>query len=81
VVINHPEEYLVSVDGWSNSSNIILGLQFKTNKKTYDNIGYDFDGSGIAFTLHSQNEKINGFYGTATDSLHTIGAHFVPIIN
>ncbi|CAH8255355.1 unnamed protein product [Arabidopsis lyrata] len=32
--ISHPDEYLVSVDGWYDSSNIIQGIQFKSNKNT-----------------------------------------------
>ncbi|CDY28359.1 BnaC01g35290D [Brassica napus] len=31
-VINHPEEHLVSVEGWYDSSGIIQGLKFNSNK-------------------------------------------------
>lgn len=77
-MINHPEEYLVSVEGWSDSSNVILGIQFKTNKKTSDFIGYEFDGSGTTFTLQVHDKKIIGFHGFASTYINSIGAYFVP---
>ncbi|CAH2053545.1 unnamed protein product [Thlaspi arvense] len=79
IAINHPDEYLVSVEGWYDSSNIILGIQFKTNQKTSDYIGYEFDGTGTKFTLQVQDKKIIGFHGFASDHLNSIGAYFVPL--
>ncbi|ESQ48286.1 hypothetical protein EUTSA_v10020232mg [Eutrema salsugineum] len=79
ILINHPEEYLVSVDGWYDSSNVILGIQFKTNQKTSDYLGYEFDGTGTKFTLQVQDKKIIGFHGFASDHLNSIGAYFVPL--
>ncbi|CAN6886349.1 unnamed protein product [Brassica oleracea] len=58
IVINHPDEHLIFVEGWYDSSNVILGIQFKTNQKTSEYIGYDFDGSGTKFTLQAQDKKI-----------------------
>ncbi|CAF1933960.1 BnaC05g36870D [Brassica napus] len=58
IVINHPDEHLIFVEGWYDSSNVILRIQFKTNQKTSEYIGYDFDGSGTKFTLQAQDKKI-----------------------
>lgn len=76
ILINHPDEYLVSVEGWYDS--VILGIQFKTNLKTSEFIGYEFDGSGTKFTLQVQDKKISGFHGFASTHLNSIGAYFVP---
>ncbi|KAG2246447.1 hypothetical protein Bca52824_086075 [Brassica carinata] len=35
-VINHPEEHLVSVEGWYNPEGLIQGLKFNSNKKSSD---------------------------------------------
>ncbi|XP_018487549.2 jacalin-related lectin 34-like [Raphanus sativus] len=78
IVINYPDEHLVSVEGWYDSSNIILGIQFKTNKKTSDYLGFEFDGTGTEFNLQVQN-KIIGFHGFSSNHLHSIGAYFVPL--
>ncbi|CAA7018196.1 unnamed protein product [Microthlaspi erraticum] len=78
-VINHPEEYLISVEGWYSSEGLIHGLKFKSNRKTSDNIGYDFHGDGTEFTLQVQDKKIIGFHGFSDGYLKSIGAYFVPI--
>ncbi|XP_056866646.1 jacalin-related lectin 34 [Raphanus sativus] len=78
-LINHPDEHLVSVEGWYDPSNVILGIQFKTNLKTSDYFGYEFDGTGTKFTLQVQDKKIIGFHGFASDHLNSIGAYFVPV--
>ncbi|XP_010504253.1 PREDICTED: PYK10-binding protein 1 [Camelina sativa] len=75
-VINHPEEYLVSVEGWSNPEGLIQGLKFKSNKKTSDVIGYD---DGTQFTLQVKDKKIIGFHGFAGENLHSLGAYFSPL--
>ncbi|KAG2305996.1 hypothetical protein Bca4012_084828 [Brassica carinata] len=79
ILINHPDEHLVSVEGWYDPSNVILGIQFKTNLKTSDYLGYEFDGTGTKFTLQVQGKKIIGFHGFASDHLNSIGAYFVPV--
>ncbi|CAH8358697.1 unnamed protein product [Eruca vesicaria subsp. sativa] len=79
ILINHPDEHLVSVEGWYDSANVILGIQFKTNKKTSEYLGYEFDGSGTKFTLQVQGKKIIGFHGFASDNLNSIGAYFIPV--
>ncbi|KAL0899783.1 hypothetical protein Bca101_083744 [Brassica carinata] len=79
VVINHPDEHLVSVEGWYHSSNIIMGIQFNTNQKTSDYMGSKFNGSGTRFTLQVQDKKINGFHGYSKGNLNSIGAYFAPL--
>ncbi|KAL0837479.1 PREDICTED: PYK10-binding protein 1-like [Brassica oleracea var. oleracea] len=76
-VINHPEEHLVSVEGWYDSSGIIQGLKFNSNKKSSDVIGYN---DGTPFTLQVQDKKIIGFHGFAGDNLNSLGAYFSPLI-
>ncbi|CAL9218618.1 unnamed protein product [Arabidopsis halleri] len=78
-VINHPEEYLVSVKGWYDSSNIIQGIQFKSNKHTSQYFGYEFSGDGTQFSLQVDDKKIIGFHGFADSHLNSLGAYFVPI--
>ncbi|KAF8062862.1 hypothetical protein N665_1191s0017, partial [Sinapis alba] len=78
-VINHPDEHLVSVEGWYDTPSVILGIKFKTNLKTSDYFGYEFDGTGTKFTLQVQGKKIIGFHGFASDHLNSIGAYFVPV--
>ncbi|CAN6991229.1 unnamed protein product [Brassica rapa subsp. trilocularis] len=76
-VINHPEEHLVSVEGWYDSSGIIQGLKFNSNKKSSDVIGYN---DGTPFTLQVQDKKIIGFHGFAGDNLNSLEAYFAPLI-
>lgn len=74
--INHlNKEYLVSVEGYFNDSKseVIQGLQFKTNFKTSDLIGYD---DGKKFRLAANGMKIIGFYGYAEKNLNSLGAYF-----
>ena len=75
-VISHPEEHLVSVEGWYNPEGLLQGLKFKSNKKTSDLIGYD---DGTHFTLQVQDKKIVGFHGFAGDYVHSLGAYFSPL--
>lgn len=81
IVISHPDEYLISVKGWYDSSNVIQGIQFKTNKTTSENFGYEIDGDGTEFTLQVQDKKIIGFHGFASNHLNSIGAYFVPLVS
>lgn len=74
-VINHPEEHLVSVEGWYSPEGVIQGLKFISNKKTSDVIGYE---DGTPFTLKVQDKKIIGFHGSAGDNLNSLGAYFAP---
>ncbi|KAJ0238470.1 Jacalin-related lectin 34 [Hirschfeldia incana] len=76
-VINHPEEHLVSIEGWYDSSGVIQGLKFNSNKKSSDVIGYN---DGTPFTLQVEDKKIIGFHGFAGDNLNSLGAYFAPLI-
>ncbi|KAL1200771.1 Myrosinase-binding protein 1 [Cardamine amara subsp. amara] len=78
-VINHPEEHLVSVQGWYNPEGLTIeGLKFISNKKTSDVIGFN---EGTPFTLQVQDKKIIGFHGSANDyAVHSLGAYFAPLI-
>ncbi|ESQ48288.1 hypothetical protein EUTSA_v10020712mg [Eutrema salsugineum] len=76
-VIDHPEEHLVSVEGWYDPAGFIQGLKFKSNKKTSELIGYD---DGTPLTLQVRDKKIIGFHGFAGDNLHSLGAYFAPLL-
>ncbi|XP_010545658.1 PREDICTED: nitrile-specifier protein 2-like [Tarenaya hassleriana] len=76
--INHPDEYLVSVDGtYYDDNGIIQSLRFKTNKNTTDVFGYDVD-DGTSFSIEAKDKKIVGFHGFAGNDLNSLGAYFVP---
>uniref|UniRef100_A0A1J3G3I8 Nitrile-specifier protein 4 n=1 Tax=Noccaea caerulescens TaxID=107243 RepID=A0A1J3G3I8_NOCCA len=79
IAISHPDEYLVSVEGWYDSSNTIQGIKFETNKNTSDVIGYDFSEDGKPFALQVKDKKIIGFHGFADTRLNSLGAYFTPI--
>ncbi|KAL9859798.1 Myrosinase-binding protein 1 [Arabidopsis thaliana] len=79
IEISHPDEYLVSVEGWYDSSNIIQGIQFKSNKHTSQYFGYEFFGDGTQFSLQVNDKKIIGFHGFADSHLNSLGAYFVSI--
>ncbi|CAN8289537.1 unnamed protein product, partial [Cochlearia groenlandica] len=75
--INHlNKEYLVSVEGYydDNKSDIIQGLEFKTNVKSSGMIGYD---DGKKFRLASNGKKIVGFHEYAEKNLNSLGAYFI----
>ncbi|ESQ30243.1 hypothetical protein EUTSA_v10012320mg, partial [Eutrema salsugineum] len=68
--LNHlVKEYLVSVEG----------IQFKSNIKISDLIGYDI---GKKFRLAAHGKNIIGFHGTADKNLNSLGAYFTtsPVI-
>ncbi|CAH8307489.1 unnamed protein product [Eruca vesicaria subsp. sativa] len=73
------DEHLVSVKGWyDNVSGVIQGLQFETNHKTSDVIGYE-DGNYTKFTLEVSGKKIIGFHGYAEANLNSLGAYFTTL--
>ncbi|XP_010545655.1 PREDICTED: myrosinase-binding protein 1-like [Tarenaya hassleriana] len=74
--INHPDEYLVSVDGTHDDSGVIQSLRFKTNKNTSDIFGYN---EGTSFSIEAKDKKVAGFHGSAGNELNSLGAYFVPI--
>ncbi|KAL1212420.1 Jacalin-related lectin 18 [Cardamine amara subsp. amara] len=75
--INHfNKEYLVSVEGYYDNNDkcgVIQGLQFKTNIKTSELMGYD---QGKKFKLAANGKKIIGFHGYAEKNLNALGAYF-----
>ncbi|VYS48842.1 unnamed protein product [Arabidopsis thaliana] len=74
---NLEKEYLLSIEGYYNASTgVIQCLQFITNKKTYDPIGYN---EGARFTLSASRSKIIGFHGFADKYLNSLGAYFIKI--
>ncbi|VYS48833.1 unnamed protein product [Arabidopsis thaliana] len=79
IEISHPDEYLVSVEGLYDSSNIIQGIQFQSNKHTSQYFGYKYYGDGTQFSLQVNEKKIIGFHGFADSHLNSLGAYFVPI--
>ncbi|KAL0722729.1 hypothetical protein Bca4012_037328 [Brassica carinata] len=74
--IKHMEnEHLISVEGYYNeSTGVIQSLQFETNMKTSDLIGYD---EGTKFSLRASGKKIIGFHGFAEKNINSLGAYFI----
>ncbi|XP_018490697.2 myrosinase-binding protein 2 [Raphanus sativus] len=79
--ISHPDEYLLSVKGWSNSSNKIVGIEFITNTRTSEYYGFEkLPGEeGTDILLEVKDKKIVGFHGFADTHLNSLGAYFAPI--
>ncbi|CAH8340750.1 unnamed protein product, partial [Eruca vesicaria subsp. sativa] len=76
--INHlNDEHLVYVEGYYDDvSGVIQALQFKTNLKTSDTLGYE---KGKKFLLAEKNKKITGFHGHADKNLNSLGAYFTTV--
>ncbi|KAF8089114.1 hypothetical protein N665_0517s0002 [Sinapis alba] len=81
--ISHPSEYLISVKGWSDSSNNIPGIQFKTNTKTSKYYGFvkPLQEETTDILLEVKDKKIVGFHGFADSHVHSLGAYVAPIAN
>ncbi|CAH8357627.1 unnamed protein product [Eruca vesicaria subsp. sativa] len=79
--ISHPNEYLLTVKGWSDSTNKIDGIQFTTNTKTSQYYGSQKSpgDEGIDISLEVKDKKIVGFHGFADTQLNSLGAYFAPI--
>ncbi|KAG7567825.1 Jacalin-like lectin domain superfamily [Arabidopsis thaliana x Arabidopsis arenosa] len=77
--INHlNDEHLVSVKGcYDNISGVIQALQFETNERSSEVMGYD--DNGTKFTLEVSGNKITGFHGSAEANLKSLGAYFTPL--
>ncbi|CAA7029695.1 unnamed protein product [Microthlaspi erraticum] len=70
-------EHLVSVEGYHDEeSRVIQALQFKTNIKTSELIGYE---KGKKFSLGEKGKKIIGFHGYAEMNLNSLGAYFTTV--
>nr|VDC71107.1 unnamed protein product [Brassica rapa] len=81
--ISHPNEYLISVKGWSDSSNKIAGIQFKTNTKTSKYYGFEkIPGEeSTDILLEVKDKKIVGFHGFADSHVNALGAYIAPAAN
>ncbi|CAE6010243.1 unnamed protein product [Arabidopsis arenosa] len=76
---NLENEYLESVEGYySAGGGIIESLQFKTNLRVSDIMGYT-STSGKKLKLANNGKKIIGFKGTAQYLLSDLDAYFTPI--
>lgn len=63
----------MSVEGYyEEASGVIQGLQFKTNIKISELIGYE---KGKKFSLEAYGKKIIGFHGYAEKYLNSLGAY------
>lgn len=79
--VSHPNEYLLSAKGWSDSSNKIVGIKFITNTKTSECYGFEKvpGEEGTDISLEVKDKKIVGFHGLADSQLNSLGAYFAPI--
>lgn len=77
--INHlKDEQLESVEGYYEpKSNVIQGIQFKTNLRISELIGYEKNGT--KFSLAVDGKKIIGFHGSSYYKLSSLGAYFTWI--
>ncbi|CAH2047874.1 unnamed protein product [Thlaspi arvense] len=70
-------EHLVYVEGYYDDvSGVIQALQFKTNIKTSDVLGYE---KGKKFSLACKGKKVIGFHGYADKNLNSLGAYFTTV--
>ncbi|XP_023645088.1 jacalin-related lectin 48 [Capsella rubella] len=78
--INHlKNEHLESVEGYYTYDNGIQALQFKTNLKISEPMGYhDIDGCK-KFVLAVEGKKIIGFHGSSSYGVYSLGAYFSKI--
>ncbi|XP_010500804.1 PREDICTED: jacalin-related lectin 12-like [Camelina sativa] len=73
---NLKNEYLESVEGYCNPGRCINAIQFKTNFRVSDMMGYT---TGDKFKLASHRKKIIGFQGSADNALKDLDAYFTSI--
>ncbi|KAH0873148.1 hypothetical protein HID58_070510 [Brassica napus] len=76
-----PNEYLLSVKGWSDSTNKIVGIKFITNTKTSECYGFEKTPGeeGTDISLEVKDKKIAGFHGFADSQVNSLGAYFAPV--
>ncbi|CAE5959993.1 unnamed protein product [Arabidopsis arenosa] len=77
--IDHKKnEHLLSVEGFFDFQNdVIFALQFKTNLKISEIMGYEYFNH--KFTLAMEGKKIIGFHGSADANLKALGAYVTSI--
>lgn len=78
--INHTiDERLESIVGYYQPKlSVIQGLQFKTNLRISELIGYANKGR-TKFSLAVDGKKIIGFHGSSKDYINSLGAYFTLI--
>ncbi|XP_010545659.1 PREDICTED: jacalin-related lectin 23 [Tarenaya hassleriana] len=81
--LDYPDEYITSVEGcydkiFGTEAEVITMLRFKTNKRTSQPFGLE---AGTRFVLEEKDSKIVGFHGKASDVVHQVGVHVMPIAN
>ncbi|CAA7020340.1 unnamed protein product [Microthlaspi erraticum] len=70
-------EHLESVEGYKSFTKGIQALQFRTNLRVSEMMGY---ANSEKFTLAVDGKKIIGFHGSAWKDLGTLGAYFIEIL-
>ncbi|CAE5959992.1 unnamed protein product [Arabidopsis arenosa] len=78
---NLKNEYLESVEGYysSMSGGFITAIQFKTNLRVSELMGYNNGPGGRKLKLANHGKKIIGFQGFSKYNLDDLDAHFTPI--
>ncbi|KFK35809.1 hypothetical protein AALP_AA4G039500 [Arabis alpina] len=82
--LNYPSEYLISVEGKydvvdGSEYEVIRMLRFKTNMNMRPSQTFGLETTSKSFTLEKECHKIVGFHGRASNMLHQIGIHVLPI--
>lgn len=84
VVLNYPDEFLISVHGthnydWSSPTSITQ-LTFQSNRRTYGPFGTE---NVKKFSIEATGSKIVGFHGRTPfatfHGLRALGAHLMPL--
>ncbi|XP_038898648.1 jacalin-related lectin 3-like isoform X2 [Benincasa hispida] len=83
VVLDYPNEYLISIYGyygyigeWGIAADVIRSITFQTNRKTYGPYGME---EGAKFSFPIMGAKIVGFHGRCGWFLDAIGLYIQPI--
>ncbi|XP_038898650.1 jacalin-related lectin 3-like [Benincasa hispida] len=83
VVLDYPDEYLISIYGyygsihnWGINGTVIRSLTFQTNIRSYGPFGIE-DGNKFSFPI--TGGKIVGFHGKSSRFLNAIGVHVETI--
>ncbi|VYS49631.1 unnamed protein product [Arabidopsis thaliana] len=79
--LEYPGEYVTAVEGCYNKGiesdvESITMLKFETNKRTSISFGFE---SSSSFLLEKEGFKIVGFHGKASNMIHQLGVHVMPI--
>ncbi|CAA7029696.1 unnamed protein product [Microthlaspi erraticum] len=79
--LEHPREYITAVEGYydkvaGSEVEVITMLRFKTNIRAAISFGCE---STYSFVLQKEGYKIVGFHGKASNMIHQLGVHVIPI--